>query len=575
MVLGFNLYLNGSSTDHIKFQAMFLVASLVFSLATYSGSSFMIQAVTSSSYTGVAKPMEVYLHYLDRPVRTAGLETKYIMNTTRSFRFLTQKEAYANSFYKPVGLPKIVVNFYLYPNLAGEVRIEGVWQILLWVNGSAYKPATFTLMFKEITSGGVVLWDSGPINPVVVSSIGSYIDVPVQGYNLSTPLTHLFKAETTLMVSVEVNAGSSSEIRVWYDSPSYPSKAILPARDYAKPVEVKTYAYDNRETDLFYYNWSQDQRLVTVRANVTDPFGGYDVYGVYLTILDPANKSVVNSLHMVRISNGQWRNRFSSMFEASWSYQSTVQRGNYTVQVSVIDNNGYYRNLEKGSYSPFIEYRTHMFTIGIIVYYSPAFLIVDDDGIPLPNAQVRITWPNGSTDILPRFASASGYINLSHVLPADYGFIVLWKDVVVNHTIVHVESDGPYTIGTQVYQLRVTVLGNDRSSIHGAYVIVYAETEAGLGLAITDGYGQAAFRLPKGTYDIEVHYGGEYWLSAVTVTATKPAISVNASMSEEVTLADYPPPIWSTIGFWLIIAVVAVSVLVVVYRPLMRRRSIL
>ena len=155
--------------------------------------------------------MEFYFHYLDSPVTVAGLQTKYVINTTRSFRFLTQQEAHANSFYKPTGLPKIVVDFYLFPNFAGPVTINGTWQVFIWVNGSAYKPTGFTLNFKEITVGGETLWDSGLITPTVTSSVGGYIDVPVYNYNLSAPLTHSFSADTTLLVQVEVNAGSSAD----------------------------------------------------------------------------------------------------------------------------------------------------------------------------------------------------------------------------------------------------------------------------------------------------------------------------------------------------------------------------
>jgi len=42
---------------------------------------------------------------------------------------------------------------------------------------------------------------------------------------------------------------------------------------------VKTYSADMAETSLFYYNWSQDMRKVILRANITDPFGGYDILG--------------------------------------------------------------------------------------------------------------------------------------------------------------------------------------------------------------------------------------------------------------------------------------------------------
>jgi hypothetical protein len=168
--------------------------------------------IVGSAYTGISKPKEFYFHYVATPMAAGGTETKYLMNTTRQFEFLTQQEAYDNSFYKPIGLPKIVIDFYLYPNFAGPVKIDGTWQIFIWVNGSAYKPTGFMLNFREITIGGNVLWDSGPISPEVTSNIGEYIDVPVFNYNLSAPLTHVFNADTTLLVEVEINAGNEDMV---------------------------------------------------------------------------------------------------------------------------------------------------------------------------------------------------------------------------------------------------------------------------------------------------------------------------------------------------------------------------
>jgi len=523
-----------------------------------------IVPVAESQSSGVAKPKEFYFHYIDTPVSVAGLETKYIMNTTEWFKFLTQEEAFTNSFYKPVGLPKIAIDFYLYPNLAGPVMINGTWQVFVWVNGSAYKPVGFTVQFKEITVGGATLWDSGPKNPTVTSSVGAYIDVPVYNYNLSTTLNHAFNAGTTLLVEVEVNAGSSADTRIWYDSPLYPSKVILPVEDYARPSSIKTYAVDNSETNLFYYNWSESQRKVIVRANVTDPFGGYDIYKVNMTILDPASNKVVDSVDMTRVTDGLWRVHYSLIYEANWTYLGTATLGDYTVKVSVIDNNGYYHNIDYGTFEPFMEEGFHIFSIGVIVYYDPAFLIVDDVNAPLPKAQVYITWPNGTTDTLPRYTAQNGFINLAHVIAGNYGFTILWKDVVVLQTTQYVDSNGPYTLKCRVYQLTVEVLGNNRVPVHGAYVIVYAEGGVGYGLETSDAAGKATFKLPAGTYDIEAHYRADYWLTVVTTKATKSAVSVASSRSETIVLTDFPPPIWNTTGFWLIIVLVAAAILATV-----------
>lgn len=149
-----------------------IISLLIFSAIA---STEMIQTTgAAASYAGVSKPMEFYFHHIDNPVTVGGLQTKHVFNTSRQFNFSTQEEAYTYSFFKAVGLPKIEVDFYLYPNLAGPVTIDGSWQVNLWVNGSAYKPTGFTLFFKEMTTGGNTLWDSGPVSPTVTSSIGEY-----------------------------------------------------------------------------------------------------------------------------------------------------------------------------------------------------------------------------------------------------------------------------------------------------------------------------------------------------------------------------------------------------------------
>jgi hypothetical protein len=198
--------------------------------------------------------------------------------------------------------------------------------------------------------------------------------------------------------------------------------------------------------------------------------------------------------------------------------------------------------------------------------------MVDDVGDPLPNAQVYVKWPNGTRDILPRYTSVNGFINFTSLPTANYEFTILWKDVLVKQTTVDVNSDGPYIIKTEVYRLTVDVLGNDQTTVEGAYVIVYTQTGVGYGLSITNETGQAVFKLPKGTYDIEAHYSGVYWLSGITTTANKTDIKLDASKSETISLAEFPPPIWATIGFWLLLIPIITVIGIVIYRLILQPR---
>ena len=165
---------------------------------------------------------------------------------------------------------------------------------------------------------------------------------------------------------------------------------------------------------------------------------------------------------------------------------------------------------------------------------------------------------NGTKDILPRYTSTNGFINLTHIPAGNLSFTILWKDVMVGQTTVYVDSDGPYLIKTQVYQLTVQVFGNNGVPINGAYVIVYTESGIGYGLDITDAAGEALFKLPIGNYQIDAHYTSDFWLSVVKASASE-SVSVTESSSKDIILASFPPVIWSTIGFALIVIIVAVA----------------
>ena len=102
------------------------------------------------------------------------------------------------------------------------------------------------------------------------------------------------------------------------------------------------------------------------------------------------------------------------------------------------------------------------------------------------------------------------------------------------------------------------VVDNTGAAVHGAYVIVYTQTGVGQGLVITDEAGYAVFKLPPGTYDLEVHYSAGYWLSLVTTSVTELPVSVTSSMATTVTLPDFPPAVWTTTGFLLLAACILV-----------------
>jgi len=529
-------------------------------------SSFAILHPATALYQGQAKSMQFYLHNLNTPVNVGGIQTTHVMNTTKIFSFQTLEQAFANSLYKPVGQPKIDVAFYLYPNFAGPLAIDGDWEVSLWINASAYKPTGFTVQYQEISPGGQTTWDSGKINPAVTSSIGSYIDVPILNYKLSTQLTHTFTAGSTLLVIAEVNAGSTAETRIWYDSNTYQSKVTLPAKDYARAVTIETYNSEGDQTVNFASNTTDANRVVRIDANVTDPFGGYDVYQVNITITDPEGNRVVDNRNMTMLQNAQWQTSYSNIYELKYSYPTTAAIGNYSIVITVIDNNGYNALQATGKYDPFIEQNQTIFSIGVIAYYNPVIKIVDDNDSPLQGAAVYVIWRNGTVEQTPRTTDQNGTIKLTNAPEGQYGFTVYYKNQIVQQTTLQIHSNGPYTIKTLVYQLNVQVLDNNEKPVSNAFVIIYTPLGDGVAVNITDTTGTAIVRLPVGTYTIEGHYIADYWLTPTKTNVTA-QIVISQSTRKQVVLTNYPPDIWKTTGFWLLITaiiIVAVAIALII-----------
>jgi len=283
--------------NKFNFLKYVIVIILIIIFSTYFIISSLSLKVVSASSSDT-KPIHFYLHYTPNPVSIGGSSTHCIIDTAKNF-------INSSPFFKPIGQPKISFTFYLYPELAAPVTIDGGWQVLLWINGSALHPATWNVRYFEKNSKGDLIWDSSQLTPNIIggpASDPSYINVPIIAYTLSVPLTHTFLKGNTLGVEVTINTRSTVEARVWFDSSSFPSQLILPSKDYAKPVSITTYNYNNTGLNIFSIFWNDYQRKVIVRTNVVDPFWGYDIYMVNVSISDPAKKTVLQNQPMTRIS---------------------------------------------------------------------------------------------------------------------------------------------------------------------------------------------------------------------------------------------------------------------------------
>lgn len=185
--------------------------------------------------------------------------------------------------------------------------------------------------------------------------------------------------------------------------------------------------------------------------------------------------------------------------------------------------------------------------------YDPKFQALDDVNSGLPQAEVFIQSPNGTSATYPLFTTSNGFVNLTESQGGIYHLIVLWKGVVVFNNTVNVTSDGPFSFRTQVYQIKIIAQGQDGSKLSGALIAIHSPTSAEIvySFGLTDSTGTIIFRLPVGNYTVLGYYSTTYLLTAVNSPPVFQGITVTSSRTETLTFQGVPPPITSTLAFQL------------------------
>ncbi len=470
---------------------LFLGAILLVSLLSSAYYAVPVGAVSANPN---AKDVIFYWHYSNTPVSVGAIQTHEVLNTTNRFDFPTQQLAKQNSFYKPSGLPSVTVDFFLYPNLAGPANINGSWQVFLWVNASALHPTVFNIEFREFALGsGTATWDSGSLNPIVTSAIGAYVNVPVEAYNLTTttPLAHTFAQNSTIDVSVTINDGSAADARIWYDSPFYPAKVILPALDRGHPAKVWT----EDSTGLVTSSFVPSSGLkVLVNTNATDPFGGYDINATALRsqtamvtvgIVSPNGTVLVSGRRMTLLAGG------ITSLNNILQYNITLTGGLpglYTVTVQSTDNSG---NMEQLSFT---------FTLGRA--YQLGAYIVDSSHSPLPGSV--FTASIAGYQEFRSVAGPAGTVN-GTLVSANYTLRITWEGMTVYLSTLSFSSDTSLTLVTAVYNPTLIIQDDTGASLSGAVASITSPNGTVLPPMVSAADGSISLtRVPGGGYGVLV-----------------------------------------------------------------------
>ena len=376
------VYVTGDTNPyHMKFDRLgtsFGFVSVAFLVAMFVAGGLPLVPVAGAfpPTSSGTKSMTFYFHYSSSPPAVAGVSSNYIANTLANFQNAKNRDI------KAVGQPKIQLDFYVYPPFAGTVKLSGDWQAVVFANSTALHPAGWNLEFWEKASNGVAVWDSGIITPTVLggpSGNNGKIDSPIFGYTLTASnLTHSFASGNVFEVEITINVGSTLPLSVWYDSPHEPSRLVLPSDNYMLLSGISTLNANGTLASSFSTSWRVNQRNITIDSLITDPFGGYDVNQVLVSIRNPAGHYLVANQTMQRTSGTS--QSFNAGYSYSFHYANNTALGNYTAVVLALDNNAQNQYANNQSYYPYAELASAMFSIGQLTQAnsSPAFWATPD-----------------------------------------------------------------------------------------------------------------------------------------------------------------------------------------------------
>lgn len=187
-------------------------------------------------------------------------------------------------------------------------------------NGGTNRPTTVSLL-----NGATVIASAGPINVNSNTLTGRTfsIAIPATTINATSGLNLRVSVSGTRAVRVYARQSAASLSTI-----SFNSDTVVNVDD----VSFFSAAYSSTDTKTG--AWEPGD-TVYVRADVSDPFGGYDVSSANLTLKDGNNTTVVNNLAMTAKTSPTYGSGTPSrIFEYAYTIPASPNFGTYTATVT-------------------------------------------------------------------------------------------------------------------------------------------------------------------------------------------------------------------------------------------------
>ncbi|MBS3816973.1 MAG: carboxypeptidase regulatory-like domain-containing protein [Candidatus Thermoplasmatota archaeon] len=403
----------------------------------------------------------------------------------------------------------IQMNWYLDPTLAGNLTLNGTATTYIWVNIKDASGGT-----NDITVE-IDLWEvhpDGTEDPIASGSeYYGNIRTIFNEYSASTEIDEYnVSAGSSIRVQTSIVSSTNFDKRVAYGDAEYPSRLEVETSDYVQPETLKV--LNSNYTESYSYRLGASNTTMHFNTSVVDPFGGYDIRRVNVTLLGPEG-TVFYRRPMVQVTGND--TSYRSNYTYTWDY-GNASEGEYTVIVSAVDNTGYYYRYPD---NPGDEtYGGHLESIEKKPVWIGAqrhhvhFKTLDSSNQVLEKANVSIYSDSPTPELITyNLTDTSGITNIS-IREGSYVIRVYWQEVMVNESTYDVTTDVGYTqaveLNCTVYDSNYTVLDNNNVPVENANIFM-RHPNGTLLRFITDSNGRVELeQMARGDYSIRVEWLG-------------------------------------------------------------------
>lgn len=466
-------------------------------------------AASASPQAPTPRDLTFYMHNNTIAKDVSGVSTPYIFDTLQKFG---KNNTITNVF-------EAKQDWYLFPALAGNLIADGSISMHIYASVSGTSPSQNpTLTVSEIAANGTTLWsDSHAFGNLVAWNTPHDLILNLTGVH------HTFLAGSTIHVVIDDLVATSRTVTLWYNASWVPSHVVIQSDSFA---QVDSLAFLNYQgTPRVNFDPLAANKTITVRVNVTDPLGGYDIAWVNLTLVQPGGTSVLTMAAMTQTAGTPLS--YVSTYELEFNYSGHPD-GRYNATASVLDNSGMYYFAEFYATGPFLAQLASFFYVGGLPLYINV-QAVDSKGDALVGA--AITLLSGNVAEVTQSADANGATNLTLAIGV-YDLRVVWQgidvaDQALNAT-ANVSAASPVTITCAVYYPVFHAEDAQGVALADATLLFIHPNGQEIGPYRTDASGNLELsQVPVGTYGLTASWRG------IAVFQGTEAVSSNAVITFE------------------------------------------